>query len=306
MVRQAGARSVAIARNGSAAQRSGDSGAMEEQHTLSTFAPTDGGDEVAPARARPVVPPPSEDARLRGKVAVVTGGSRGIGAAIALRLAVEGAKVAVTYPHPDDGPEELIAAAESAGYQCRAVEADNADPAAVRAAIRTVAQTAGRIDILVNNAGIIRRVPVDSLELADFDLLFAVNVRGAFVASQEAAKYMNDGGRIIMIGSCVADRMPFAGGTAYAMSKAALAGMVRGLARDLAPSGIMVNTIQPGPTDTDLNPATGSEAPAQRLMLAVGRFGRADEVANLVAFPASDEAAFITGASLNIYGGFNS
>jgi 3-oxoacyl-[acyl-carrier protein] reductase len=243
--------------------------------------------------------------RLRGKVALVTGGSRGIGAAVALRLAAEGAQVSVTYPNADDGPAKLVAAARDRGYECTALEADNADPVAVRAAVRAVANAVGRVDILVNNAGVIRIGALDVLELEDFDTLFAVNVRGAFVASQEAARHMTRGGRIIMIGSCVADRMPFVGGSAYAMSKAALAGMARGLARDLGAAGITVNTVQPGPTNTDLNPAAAEEADSQLQLLAIDRFGQPDEVASLVAFLASEESAFITGASINIDGGFN-
>ena len=221
-----------------------------------------------------------------------------------MRLATDGATVAVTHP-VSDGSEEVLAAIRVDGHTCSAVEADNSDPAAVRAAIRQIAGAHGRLDILVNNAGVIRTAPIDDMDIADFDLLFAVNVRGAFVASQEAASHMRSGGRIIMIGSCTADRMPFVGGSAYAMSKAAIAGMARGMARDLGGRGITVNTVQPGPTDTDLNPAAGPNADIQKLMLAIDRFARADEIAGLVAYLASDEAAFVTGASLTIDGGYN-
>ena len=241
---------------------------------------------------------------LEGRVAVVTGASRGIGAAVAMRLATDGATVVVTHPG-SDGPEEVLAAIRTGGHQCSAVEADNTDPAAVRAAIQQVAESHGRLDILVNNAGVIRIAPIDEMHIADFDLHFAVNVRGAFVASQEAARHMRSGGRIIMIGSCTADRMPFVGGSAYAMSKAAIAGMARGIARDLGGRGITVNTVQPGPTDTSLNPAAGPNADVQQQMLAIERFARADEIAGLVAYLASDQAAFVTGASLTIDGGYN-
>jgi 3-oxoacyl-[acyl-carrier protein] reductase len=241
---------------------------------------------------------------LEGRVAVVTGGSRGIGAAVAMRLATDGATVAVTHPG-SDGPEEVLAAIRTGGHQCSAVEADNTDPAAVRAAIQQIAESHGRLDILVNNAGVIRIAPIDEMDIADFDLHFAVNVRGAFVASQEAARHIRSGGRIIMIGSCTADRIPFVGGSAYAMSKAAIAGMARGIARDLGGRGITVNTVQPGPTDTSLNPAAGPNADVQQQMLAIERFARADEIAGLVAYLASDQAAFVTGASLTIDGGYN-
>jgi len=241
---------------------------------------------------------------LEGRVAVVTGGSRGIGAAVAMRLATDGATVAVTHPG-SDGAEEVLAAIRTGGHQCSAVEADNTVPAAVRAAIQQIAESHGRLDILVNNAGVIRIAPIDEMDIADFDLHFAVNVRGAFVASQEAARHMRSGGRIIMIGSCTADRMPFVGRSAYAMSKAAIAGMARGIARDLGGRGITVNTVQPGPTDTSLNPAAGPNADVQQQMLAIERFARADEIAGLVAYLASDQAGFVTGASLTIDGGYN-
>jgi 3-oxoacyl-[acyl-carrier protein] reductase len=221
-----------------------------------------------------------------------------------MRLATDGATVAVTHPG-SDGAEEVLAAIRTSGHQCSAVEADNSDPAAVRAAIQQIAESQGRLDILVNNAGVIRIAPIDEMDIADFDLHFAVNVRGAFVASQEAARHMRSGGRIIMIGSCTADRMPFVGGSAYAMSKAAIAGMARGIARDLGGRGITVNTVQPGPTDTSLNPAAGPNADVQQQMLAIERFARADEIAGLVAYLASDQAGFVTGASLTIDGGYN-
>jgi 3-oxoacyl-[acyl-carrier protein] reductase len=165
-------------------------------------------------------------------------------------------------------------------------------------------RTLGRLDVLVNNAGIGVVMPIDQFSLADFDRMVAVNVRGVFVAAQEAARHMGEGGRIISIGSVNADRMPFAGGSVYAMTKAALAGLTRGLARDLGPRGITVNNVQPGPTDTDMNPAGGPFAEFLKGMIALGRYGQADEIAGLVAYLASPEAGFITGASLTIDGGF--
>ncbi|MCI0650470.1 MAG: SDR family oxidoreductase, partial [Planctomycetes bacterium] len=162
----------------------------------------------------------------------------------------------------------------------------------------------GGIDILVNNAGIAAIAPVDDFRLADFDRTVAVNLRAVFVASQAAAKRMKSGGRIIMIGSCNAERMPFAGGAVYAMSKAALVGLVKGLARDLGARGITVNNIQPGPIDTDMNPATGEFAETMKKLMALPRYGVPDEVAAMVAYLAGPDAGFVTGASLTIDGGF--
>ena len=185
-----------------------------------------------------------------------------------------------------------------------AIQADSADADAVVAAVeRTVAELGG-IDILVNNAGIAVMAPLDDYRLEDFDRTLAVNVRAAFVATQAAAKHMKTGGRIITIGSCNADRMPFAGGAVYAMSKAALVGLVKGLARDLGPRGITVNNVQPGPIDTDMNPADGDFADMLRKLMALPRYGTAEEIAALVAYLAGPEAGFVTGASLTIDGGF--
>ena len=210
---------------------------------------------------------------LQNKRALVTGGSRGIGAAIVKRLAREGAHVALTYVSKPDQANETAKAAQALGVRALAIQADTADPAAVVAAVeRTVAEFGG-IDILVNNAGIASMAPIDTFSLKDFDRTFAVNVRAVFVATQAAVKHMKEGGRVINIGSCNAERMPFAGGAVYAMSKAALVGLVKGLARDLGPRGITVNNVQPGPVDTDMNPADGEFAEMLKKLMALPRYG---------------------------------
>lgn len=242
--------------------------------------------------------------RLKGKTALVTGGSRGIGAAIAKRLAAEGAAVGLTYAGNKSKADEVVAAIQSAGGRAAAFRADSADAGALRAAVGETVRSFGRLDVLVNNAGIAVMAPLDQFSLEDFDRMVAVNVRAVFVAAQEAARQMDGGGRIITIGSVNADRMPFAGGSVYAMTKAAVAGLTRGLARDLGPRGITVNTVQPGPVDTDLNPATGAFAEKLKGLMALPRYAQADEIAGLVAYLAGPEAAFVTGASLTIDGGF--
>ena len=241
---------------------------------------------------------------LPDKVALVTGGSRGIGAAIAKRLAAEGAAVAITYSSAQAKAVEVATAIESAGGRALAIRADSGDVTAVRSAVAETVQALGRLDVLVNNAGLATIAPLDQFSLDDFDRLVAVNVRGLFVATQEAARHMTEGGRIINIGSVNADRMPFAGGSVYAMTKAAVAGLTRGLARDLGPRGITVNNVQPGPVDTDMNPATGPFADSLKTLMALPRYGNSDEIAGLVAYLASPEAGFITGASMTIDGGF--
>ena len=242
--------------------------------------------------------------QLENKRALVTGGSRGIGAAIVKRLAQEGAHVALTYVSKPDHANETVQAARALGVRALAIHADSADAAAVAAAVERTASELDGIDILVNNAGIAVMGSIDEYSLADFDRTVAVNVRAVFVATQAAVKHMQRGGRIITIGSCNAERMPFAGGAAYAMSKAALAGLVKGLARDLGPRGITVNNIQPGPIDTDLNPADSDFGEMLRKLMALPRYGTADEIAGLVAYLAAPEAGFVTGASLTIDGGF--
>jgi len=241
---------------------------------------------------------------LADKVALVTGGSRGIGAAIAKRLAGDGAAVALTYANGQPKADEVVRSIQAGGGRALALRADSADPAAVQRAVAETARALGRLDVLVNNAGIAVMHPLDQFSLEDFDRMVAVNVRAVFAAAQEAARHMGKGGRIITIGSVNADRMPFAGGSVYAMTKAAVAGLTRGLARDLGPRAITVNAVQPGPTETDMNPATGAFAEALTRLTALGRYGRPEEIAGLVAYLAGPEAAYVTGACLTIDGGF--
>jgi 3-oxoacyl-[acyl-carrier protein] reductase len=242
--------------------------------------------------------------KLAGKVAVVTGGSKSIGAAIARRLAADGAAVALTYASSPQKASEVVSAIEADGGRALAIHADSADVEAVKNAIAETVRTFGRLDILVNNAGIIALGLIDEFSLEAFDRLVAVNIRGVFVATQEAVRHMGEGGRIIMIGSVNSDLMPFAGGSVYALTKAAVAGFTRGLARDLGPRGITVNNIQPGPIDTEANPADSAFAEGLKKIMALPRYGQSDEVAGLVSYLASAEAGFITGAGLKIDGGF--
>jgi 3-oxoacyl-[acyl-carrier protein] reductase len=241
---------------------------------------------------------------LKDRVALITGGSRGIGAAIAKRLAHDGASVAITYSGSQQKAQEVAGTIETAGGRAVAIQADSADPHAVENAVRETVRTLGRLDVLVNNAGIAMIKPLEEFSLDEFDHMVAVNVRGVFVAVQAASRHMAEGGRIITIGSINADRVPFAGGSVYAMTKAAVAGLTRGLARDLAPRGITVNVVQPGPVDTEMNPAVGPFAEVLKKTLALGRYARGEEIAGMVAYLASPEAGFVTGASLNIDGGF--
>jgi 3-oxoacyl-[acyl-carrier protein] reductase len=241
---------------------------------------------------------------LSGKVALVTGGSRGIGAAIAKRLAREGAAVALTYTSSSAKADEVVSEIEAAGGKALAIQADSADATAVQNAVEQTVTTLGRLDILVNNAGVATIAPFDEFSLEDFDRILDVNVRGVFVAIQAAAKHMGAGGRIVTIGSTNADRVPFAGAAPYAMSKAAIVGLTKGLARDLGPKGITVNNVQPGPVDTDMNPAEGEFSELVKSFLAIPRYAHGEEVAAMVAYLAGDEAGFVTGASLNIDGGF--
>jgi 3-oxoacyl-[acyl-carrier protein] reductase len=241
---------------------------------------------------------------LANKIALITGGSRGIGAAITKRLARDGAAVAFTYSSAKAKADEVVRDIESAGGKALAISADSASPDAVRAAVAQTVKSLGRVDILVNNAGLAVMAPLSEYKLEDFDRLVAVNIRAVFIASQEASRHMPDGGRIITIGSTNADRMPFPGGSVYAMTKAAVAGLTRGMSRDLGPRGITVNAVQPGPVDTDMNPATGPFADSLRSLMALPRYGKPEEIAALVSHLAGPEAAFITGACLTIDGGF--
>lgn len=242
---------------------------------------------------------------LKHKRALITGGSRGIGAAIVQRLASEGADVAFTYSSSPDRANEVVQAAQALGAQVLAIQADSADASAVVAAVERTVSELGGIDILVNNAGVVAIAPLDDFKLEDFDRILAINVRAVFVATQAAAKHMQAGGRIINIGSTNAERMPFAGGSVYAMSKSALQGLVQGLSRDLGPRGITINNVQPGPIATEMNPPTGEFAEILTKLVAVARYGTVEEVAGMVAYLAGPEAGYITGANLMIDGGFS-
>lgn len=242
--------------------------------------------------------------QLKNKRALVTGGSRGIGAAIVKRLAADGADVALTYVSNSKQAEETVRAAQAHGVRAIAIKADSADRKAVISAIDHTVEELGGIDILVNSAGVLAIGPIDDFKIEDFDRTMAVNVRAVFIATQAAVQHMKSGGRVINIGSCNADRMPFGGGAVYAMSKAALVGLTKGLARDLGPKGITINNIQPGPVDTDMNPANGEFAETLKKLMALPRYGTGDEIAAMVAYLAGPEAGFVTGASLTIDGGF--
>ncbi|MGW9949049.1 3-oxoacyl-[acyl-carrier protein] reductase [Rhizobium leguminosarum] len=240
---------------------------------------------------------------LSTKIALVTGGSRGIGAAIVRRLAADGAAVAFTYSNSEPKAKAIVAELEAAGGRALAIRADSADAKAVQDAVALTAGHFGGLDILVSNAGILILNPLDDYSLEDFDRMFAVNVRAAFVGIQAAARHMKEGGRVITIGSVTADRSGFPTSSVYSMTKGAIASMTSGLARDLGPRGITVNNIQPGPTATDMNP---NEDDHERLkpLMALGRLGEDREIAGLAAYLASAEAAFVTGASLTIDGGY--
>jgi len=242
--------------------------------------------------------------KLSHKVALVTGASRGIGAAIAKRLAADGASVAITYSSSPDKADEVVNTIKAAGGKALAIQADAADEKAVRAAVIKTVSTFGGIDILVNNAGVALMSPIEKFSTEDFDKSLAVNVRSVFIATQEASKHLRDGGRVIHIGSTNSERMPFAGGSVYALTKAAIAGFTKGLARDLAPRQITVNNVQPGPVNTDLNPENGPFAESLKSLMALKRYGTGDEIAAMVSYLAGPEASYVTGASLLIDGGF--
>jgi 3-oxoacyl-[acyl-carrier protein] reductase len=244
-------------------------------------------------------------ATLTKKVALVTGGSRGIGAAIAKRLAADGASVAITYSKDADAASSVVKAIEGAGGKAIAIQADAADAEAVKGAVKKTVTTLGGIDVLVNNAGTAIPKSFEDTTLEELDRLFNINVRGVMVATQAALKHMKSGGRIIMIGSCVGERMMTPGLVPYSATKGAVKMFTQGLSREVGKRGITVNNIQPGPIDTDLNPAAGDWAAPQKAATALDRYGKADEVAALVAFVAGPEASYITGANLTVDGGTN-
>jgi 3-oxoacyl-[acyl-carrier protein] reductase len=240
---------------------------------------------------------------LEGKIALITGGSRGIGAAIAKRLAADGANVSITYTKGADAAASVVKEIERAGRKAIAIQADAADADAVNAAVEKTVTTFGRLDILVNNAGTAVPKRFEETTLEELDRLIAINVRGVFVATQAALKHMKSGGRIISIGSAVGERALTPGLVPYSATKGAVKMFTQGLSREVASRGITVNNVQPGPIDTDTNPATGEWAVPQKAFTALGRYGHVDEVAALVAFVAGPESSYITGANLNVDGG---
>lgn len=242
-------------------------------------------------------------AGMSGKAVLVTGGSRGVGAATAVRFAREGADVAFTYLQGEDRAREVAARVEAAGGKALALRADAGSAGDAAGAVEWAADAFGRLDVLVNNVGVGVLGPLESLTLAEVDRVLAVNVRAAFLASQAAAARMERGGRIVTVGTCMTQRVPGPGGTLYATSKAALVGLTKALARELGDRGITANIVHPGPTDTDMNPADGPYAASQAGMTALGRFGTAEEVASMVTFLAGPEAAYVTGAEFSVDGG---
>ncbi len=245
----------------------------------------------------------SSKGKLDGKAALVTGGSRGIGAAIASRLASEGAAVAITYSTSGDAANEVIGNIRRMGGTGIAIHADSGDAQAVKSAVVSAATEFGRLDILVNNAAMLRTGTIDEFSLDDFDQMLAINVKGPFVAIKESLRFMGKGGRIINIGSISSDYMPIPGVCVYAATKGAIASMTRALARDLGNAGITINNVQPGRIDTAMNPADGPIAERIRGSIALGHYGSSDDVASLVTWLASPEAAFVTGTSIKVDGG---
>ena len=242
---------------------------------------------------------------VQGKVALVTGGSRGIGAAIAVRLAELGSDVAITYAQSKERADEVIDRIRAHGRRGVAIKADSAAADEVVAAVDQVVDELGRLDVLVNNAGIFPFGPIEDVPLEEVDRALDIHARAAYVASQAAVRHMTDGGRIVSIGSNLAERVPFSGVTLYAMSKAALIGFTKGLARDLGDRGITVNLVQPGSTDTDMNPADGPTADDQRALSALGRYANPTDIADTVAFLTGPGGHNITGALLTVDGGTN-
>src|SRR5437773_4606110 len=243
--------------------------------------------------------------KLAGKVAIVTGGSRGIGAAITKRLAADGASVAFTYAKGADAAASVVKEIEGRGGKAIAIQADAADADAVKAAVEKAVATFGQLAVLVNSAGTAIPKKFEETTLEEMDRMIDINIRGVFVATQAALKHMKDGARIIMIGSCVGERMMTPGLVPYSATKGAIKMFTQGLSREVGNRGITVNNIQPGPIDTELNPAAGEWAAPQKANTALNRYGSVDDVAALAAFVAGPEASYITGANLTVDGGTN-
>lgn len=245
----------------------------------------------------------SNSKSLAGKVALVTGASRGIGAAIAKRLASDGAEVAITYSNSPHKAEAVVEEIVANGGRAIAVKADSGNAKDVRQAVEQTVARLGHLDILVNNAGVSIGGPIDQVSQEDFDRILAVNVTGVFVATQEALKHLPRGGRIINIGSSMTEYTAIGGASAYTLTKGAVSGFTRGLVRDLGPRGITVNSVQPGPVDTDMNPANGPLADLVGPGIAVQRYGRGEDIASAVAYLASPQASYVTGANVLVDGG---
>src|SRR5271168_2163940 len=243
--------------------------------------------------------------KLAKKVALVTGGSRGIGAAIAKRLAADGASVAITYAKDASAASAVVKTIELSGGRAIAIQADAANVEAVKAAVENAVATFGQLDVLVNNAGTAIPKTFDETTLEEMDRVIDINIRGVFATTQAALKHMNDGGRIIMIGSAVGERVWTPGLVPYAATKGAVKMFTQALSREVGPRGITVNNVQPGPIDTDLNPASGDWAVPQKAATALDRYGRVEEIAAMVAFVAGPESSYITGANLTVDGGMN-
>ena len=244
-------------------------------------------------------------AKLAGKVALVTGASRGIGAAIARRLAADGASIAITYARDEQSAQAVVQSIRQAGGRAMAIKADAEDLKAVAGAVEATSAEFGGLDILVNNAGTAIPKPFEETTSDEIDHVIGINIRGTFAATQAALRHMKSGGRIIMIGSCVGERMLTPGLVAYSATKGALKMFTQGLSREVGKRGITVNNVQPGPIDTDLNPAVGEWEVPQKAVTALDRYGTVEEVAALVAFVASPESSYITGTNLTVDGGTN-
>ncbi|RDT56046.1 3-oxoacyl-ACP reductase FabG [Escherichia coli] len=242
---------------------------------------------------------------LAGKRALVTGASRGLGKAIALSLARAGADVAITFEKSVEKAQAVADEIRALGHNGVAIQADSASPQAIRQAVTHAVEKLGGLDILVNNAGIARGGPLEAMSDEDIDALINVNIRGVVIATQAALAHLPDGGRIINIGSCLANHVPLQGIAVYAMTKSALNSLTRGLARDLGPRGITVNLVHPGPTDSDMNPADSESAETQRQLIALGHYGKAEDIADAVTFLASPAAKHITGTGIDVDGGLN-